>query len=61
MKPEDVNKIVESSKRMENASCLLAEVEAMKAENQQRESQGKAPAHGYRQFMDAIERWRYDG
>lgn len=50
-----------ASHRILNAVCMMAEIEAMKAENAEREAQGKTPAHGYKQFMNAIERWHYDG
>ena len=60
MTSEEVKKIEQASIRMENAASLMAEIEAMKAENRERELEGKVPAHGYRQFMDAIERWHFD-
>ena len=51
--------ISQASQRMLNAASLQAEIEAMKAENKEREMEGKSPAHGYKQFMDAIKRWSY--
>lgn len=61
MTEKTATEIVKASHRMLNAASLHAEIEAMKAENAEREAQGKAPAHGYKQFMNAIERWNYDG
>lgn len=68
LNPEDiqtfrnsVDKLSRCSHRMMNAACLHAEIEAMKAENAEREAQGKAPAHGFKQFMNTMKRWQYDG
>lgn len=57
MTPENVDKILDAANKMLAAACLQAEIEAMKAENQERELRGEAPAHGYKQFMNAMERW----
>lgn len=42
-----------------NAAQLIAEVEAMKAENESRERQGLAPAYGENDFRHAARQWQY--
>jgi len=56
---DEAKRIEQASQRMLNAASLQAEIEAMKAENREREMEGESPAHGYKQFMDAIRRWSY--
>lgn len=54
-----VAKIInQAATKMINAACLQAELEAMKAENAELEAEGKPPAHGYKQFMNTMERWK---
>lgn len=61
MPKQEITKLSRASHRMMHAACLQAEIEAMKAENREAEWNGQPPVHGYRQFMNAIERWHYDG
>lgn len=58
---KSVSKLEQCSHRMMNAACLEAEIEAMKAENQQAEAKGNPPVHGFKQFMNAMQRWHYNG
>lgn len=39
------------------AVCALAEIEAMKAENKQREIEGNSPAHNYDAFFEVTNKY----
>lgn len=56
---DTVYKLEEASYRMIEAARMNAEIEAMKAENQQREMEGDAPAWGFDAFMET--RNKYQG
>ena len=49
----------EASNRIMQAARLNTEVEAMKAENQQREAEGKAPAYTEEHFYELLNSYNH--
>ena len=51
--------MMQAAQKIQSAASLMAEVEAMKAANKEREHQGQAPAYGEEAFRNAIATWTY--
>lgn len=48
-----------ASQRIMNAAQLMAEIEAMKAANVERERQGQSPAYGEDAFREVQAKWQW--
>jgi hypothetical protein len=55
----DARTIDIASQRIMNAAQLMAEIEAMKAANAEREREGLAPAYGEDAFRKAMIQWQW--